>query len=433
MPLNTSSKNSQDESARKLARFVIVEAPRHFAGLAAIIFLLLAAGAAGLGYWMATHRSPALNTATTAKSPSKVAATYAAKSGPWGELLCQRSVIEVPEEYLGLRSWENESLQWIFRGYSPESLKQFLSRLALPAKASQDLADTNNWRIVTDGISISPALETVFALSPSVREQLYAELGRYEENIMQNQPFHWPLEDADELFNGTRATPESIAAFRSLTYSRGKYLLFSDWKALLRALPDVTQRNSVAQALMGRHALFVSVHVDGQTDLEALLRYWGAGGYQKDIRPLLEAAARLPQGMNLSVANFLPPQIRTRLNTFPLTSPDEGLNCHWTTFNFFRTIPEPPNKTRFWREKLKAEYHPVTDTPRYGDVLLLLKPDNTLIHSCIYLADDIVYTKNGGSPFAPWQLMTLADLLEFYSWDLPEHASLKLGWYRKQS
>jgi len=189
----------------------------------------------------------------------------------------------------------------------------------------------------------------------------------------------------------------------------------------------------MAQAFVGRPVLFASIQVTPQTDLEALLRYWDAGGHGKDIRPLVEAAARVPQGMSISLAYFLPPQIRARINTFPLTTPGEELNCHWTTFNFFRETPEPPARVRFWRDKLKNEYHPITDAPRYGDVLLLLKPDNTLIHSCVYLADDIVYTKNGGSPFAPWQLMTLADLLEFYSWDLPEHATLKLGWYRKQS
>lgn len=433
MPLNSAKKKFHEPSTRNHAGFVFVEAPRHLAWLATLLFLLLAAGAGGLGYWLATHHGFTSNPSVSARLPDKVAPTYAGQSGPWGDLQCQRSIIEVPEEYLGLRSWENEPLQWMFRGYAPEALRQFLTQLTLPDAVSQDLTDTNHWRVTAEGISVTPTVETVFALSPATREQLYAELGRYEENVMQNQPFHWLRDDADALFHGTRATPESIAAFRKLTYPRGKYLLFSDWKALLRALPDETQRNAVAQALMGRYALFVSIHVDGQTDLEALLRYWGTGGYQKDIRPLLEAAARLPQGMNVSVANFLPPPIRARLNTFPLTTPEEELNCHWSTFNFFQPVPQPPAGVRFWRGKLQAEYQPITGPRRYGDVLLLLKPDNSLIHSCVYLADDIVYTKNGGSPFAPWQLMTLSDLLEFYSWDLPENTALKLGWYRKRA
>lgn len=249
---------------------------------------------------------------------------------------------------------------------------------------------------------------------------------------MQHQPFHWRRTEADQLFARSRATPESIAVFRSLCYERGDYLLFSDWQALLSALPALAERNAVAQALMGRFVLFASVRVTPQSDVAALMRYWGAGEFGRDIRPLLEAAARLPEGLTLSLAQLLPPHIRAQLNTFPLATPNEQLNCHWTTFNFFRPDPQPPAGVRHWREKLRTDYMPVSDAPRYGDVLLLVKPDNTWVHSCVYLAADLVYTKNGGSPFAPWQLSTIADVLDFYSWDLPEHATLKQTWYRKR-
>jgi hypothetical protein len=141
----------------------------------------------------------------------------------------------------------------------------------------------------------------------------------------------------------------------------------------------------------------------------------------------------VPQGINVSLGSLMPPHVRARIYTFPFTAPDEQLNCHWTAFNFFRTVPDPPAGVRFWKNKLQTEYDQVSGPPRYGDVLLLLKPDGSLIHSCVYIADDIIYTKNGGSPFAPWQLTIMSDLLDFYSWDLPDNTALKLSWYRKRT
>jgi hypothetical protein len=50
-------------------------------------------------------------------------------------------------------------------------------------------------------------------------------------------------------------------------------------------------------------------------------------------------------------------------------------------------------------------------------MLLLLGPGQTFTHSCIYLADDIVYTKNGKGRLRPWLLMKLDDLTKYYSFD----------------
>jgi hypothetical protein len=432
---NAQAKNASTAKPGPRAGFMIIEAPRHLAVWTGAVFVLVLAAAGALGYWLATERTRASGAAVSPANTlsDELAPTYAARPGPWGEIFCQRSVIEVPVDYLGLRGWEAEPVQWFFRDYSPGRLKQFLARLEFSTGVAQELLAETNWSVTAEGIFVRPGLEAVLALTPAVRNELYAELGKFEENVMQHQPFHWTRDESDQLFASSRATPESIAVFRGLCYERGRYLLFSDWQALLRALPDAAERNAVAQSLMGRFVLFASVRVTPQTDVTALVRYWGGGESARDIRPILEAAARVPEGLNLSLANLLPPHIRAQLNTFPFAAPNEQWNCHWTTFNFFHANPEPPAGVRYWRNKLQTDYVPVTGPPRYGDVLLLLKPDNTWVHSCVYLADEMVYTKNGGSPFAPWQLSTIADVVAFYSWDLPEHATLKQSWYRKRS
>jgi hypothetical protein len=46
-----------------------------------------------------------------------------------------------------------------------------------------------------------------------------------------------------------------------------------------------------------------------------------------------------------------------------------------------------------------------------------LDKNGNSIHSAVYLADDIVFTKNGNNYAQPWMLMHLKDLLAEYSRD----------------
>jgi hypothetical protein len=46
---------------------------------------------------------------------------------------------------------------------------------------------------------------------------------------------------------------------------------------------------------------------------------------------------------------------------------------------------------------------------------LVLNKDGNAIHSVVYLADDIVFTKNGNNYAQPWMLMRLKDVLSDYS------------------
>ena len=50
---------------------------------------------------------------------------------------------------------------------------------------------------------------------------------------------------------------------------------------------------------------------------------------------------------------------------------------------------------------------------RYGDILCFLEGGEGL-HTCVYVADDIVFTKNGDSILAPWVLMQVKDVEAIY-------------------
>ena len=57
-----------------------------------------------------------------------------------------------------------------------------------------------------------------------------------------------------------------------------------------------------------------------------------------------------------------------------------------------------------------------------------MKSDTQAIHSAVYIADDIVFTKNGPSPHSPWILMQLATLISHYE----TNVDLKIRGYRKK-
>ena len=51
---------------------------------------------------------------------------------------------------------------------------------------------------------------------------------------------------------------------------------------------------------------------------------------------------------------------------------------------------------------------------QYGDVLLLMNEKQEVKHSAVFIADDIVFTKNGNNYRQPWMLMRIPDLLATY-------------------
>jgi len=119
----------------------------------------------------------------------------------------------------------------------------------------------------------------------------------------------------------------------------------------------------------------------------------------------------------LSLFYLLPKFARNRLYTFPLP-PQAGeptMDCHWSTFNFSNDTPDNRfNDPNFAVEYIRKNYYQIAAPSQYGDVLLLMNDHNEVKHSAVFLADDIVFTKNGNNYRQPWMLMRIPDLLATY-------------------
>ena len=83
--------------------------------------------------------------------------------------------------------------------------------------------------------------------------------------------------------------------------------------------------------------------------------------------------------------------------------------------NFFQEQPDP----RFFslentKQVLESDYSKRSDAPIYGDLIMLKDSTGRPVHLCVYLADDVVFTKNGGDCMQPWVLMKIADMRAYY-------------------
>jgi hypothetical protein len=201
----------------------------------------------------------------------------------------------------------------------------------------------------------------------------------------------------------------------------------ADYDLLLRKIPTVERRVAMARALSRQHAVFAGISIKPDTDIDKVMGYWGLIPNVRftDVRPLLESLKALPEGGNLSLFYLLPKFARDRLYTYPLPpKPGDPLqDCHWTTFNFSNETPDNRfNDPTFAIQYINQNYYQVAAPSLYGDVLLLMNDRNEIKHSALFLADDLVFTKNGDNYRQPWMIMHIPDLLATYPATPPMHA-----------
>lgn len=174
-----------------------------------------------------------------------------------------------------------------------------------------------------------------------------------------------------------------------------------------------------------RGTLLMKLLVTAESDIDALDRYWNYDGNSRELRPLFESLARVPGGCRIDVTHLLPPFARKRLYSFPRPGGGDPLapkrDCHWTALNFFNDPPDDrfcdPQQVK---QTLDTEYVKVDSGPgRLGDILVLFHPGGEALHSAVYVADDVVFTKNGGASTQPWIYMRLGDMQDYYAATCP--------------
>ncbi len=341
---------------------------------------------------------------------------FPATNASWGRIDKVQIELEFPhhEAPMGPEFWAK--VPWVFEVESTAEVSAIFERSGLTTE--QRVSLENPYRISgTRGIyTVDPDPATILGLSPGSRSSLYYELAKSDLNSLHRTPFSVPHEFFDGWLADSGLDEGVQERVRKLAYARGDAMCLSDLH--LFASSDVATRMKLLTALSRVPSLVANLKVDAHSDLDALARYWGIGGREQEVRAMLEASAQVHDGSRIQVASLLPRFARTRLYTYPEVKrgPERpGPDCFWSALNFFNDrADEAAFDLEGISERLDHEFVPATSPLQLGDVIVLKEYRGMLLHACVFVADGLVFTKNGASYRQPWTLQNLDDMAHGY-------------------
>jgi hypothetical protein len=308
---------------------------------------------------------------------------------------------------------------WFFPGQTPDGVRALLRRAGVAPEALASLSG-DAWLARPDGVALRVPLPLLLGLSPQTRAAIYSVLAQSRENVSYREPLIMDEANLDERLRTSGLSPDVQRMFRRLLYrSRGE-LVFGDYLPMLAWLPDDAARLRFSATLVRKGTLLVRLRVKPAFDLDGIVRYWNAGQRAERMRPLLEGLARLPDGADLSIVDLLPAFARRRVYTYPdPRQPSEMMgDCFWSALNFFNETPDGRfHDLDVVRATLDRDYAPVEGPPQFGDLLVLFaERDRMPVHASVYVADGVVFTKNGGALVQPWVLTEQSELERQYAY-----------------
>ena len=395
------------------------------AGLALFSISLIVVTGLLTALLMENYARPALPkqpAAVTTPASSSADATPPGEMPPWGELLTHDIDLEQPEEYVAFELSQKQPPRWVFAGLNRDQTRAQLLAAGLSEELTDHALSDSTTTFSNSATVISPNDKLLLGMTTASRSKLYAFLAKVPGNHYMQYPFCYPQKTFEQWFGNGAKDDRLTAIVRKLLYPRGDAVCFSDYEFLMQEAKSDEERLQIVKALSRQSAVLARLRVRPDTDIEKILGYWGHGIQVKDVRPLLESTARVQGGATISLLYLLPKFARERLYTFPMPSKpgDPAMDCHWSTMNFFNDPPDDRfTNTTYTVSYIQNNLYQVALPNLYGDVVLILDDKGNAIHSAVYIADDIVFTKNGNNFTQPWMLMRLKDLLARYTTDKP--------------
>lgn len=409
------------------------------AWLVAVTVLLvvpwLVAGAIYFGAGARSAASTNVPASSASNAPSGEPSRRAAP-GPWGDLTITAIVVSPPLEYVS-PDWGGRPAgpgRWFFPGVTLDLVESYLISIGMPQDVIARVLAASRPAPDIGGIVTTPDPEIIRSLSPDVRSRLYMQLAKSRLNFNQVHSFRFLGSSPDDWLAGSLVSSETRRLIEPLIYRDGNVMHFADVGYIQSLLPDVTEQRKLAKALLRQATMLVRLEVDSEENVDRLAEYWGRGGRRTDLKPLLESVAGARGDRSIDIVHLLPALARDHMYRYPrLTAADMNksvlVNCLWSALNFFRSEPEE----RFAdidvaTATLKRDYFIVESDFLLGDIVAFLDADGILFHVAVYLADDLVFTKNGMSPMAPWVVSTIDDVKAYYR---PRSAEPRILFHRR--
>lgn len=352
-------------------------------------------------------------------APEAFGKVYHCRPGPWGTLEYYHVRLEIPDWMLDSIARPSLNPTWSFPGGTEANLRALFEKANLPAALQDYLLNPSHREVLNGVFTVYPPVPDVIAMTPAQRAIIYAELAKSETNASYARPLFILNGDPDSWFERSGLRPELIEMAKKLTYMQGEVLCLSDLGVLLGMARSKSEARDIVRTMNRTSSLVLQLKLKAIPNLEQVVAYWMADRRNKDIEPMLRSAVTTDGNDLFDVTHLLPSLPRRYLDTYYSGDvPIVGTlpNCHWTSLNFFNTVPLDYHRDpRLATVHVNEDYTPVAEPYGFGDVLMFLSRPGTPMHSCVYIADDIVYTKNGQSAVCPWILMKFSDVKRIYS------------------
>lgn len=347
--------------------------------------------------------------------------------GPWGRIVYDYSMIEMAPALWQHVQQAPAAAEWKLHVSNPEAVRQQLLASGFTSEQVQTLMATLT--PIAGGYSLHPSDEFILALDPKVRRDWYAVLAIDTDNPDYDYPLRFWQKTAVGWLEDSDVDPQAVALAQKLIFKDGELQLMADMALLQRTVRDPDSMRRLACLLSRETTVIAYLLVGPHDDIDALANYWGYPDRQDAVRTLLRTTQRSGFDRPIPLSMLLPRFARDRVHRYWRAGDPAWPHCHFTSLNFFNDNPdEGCTNDTYATSVIQRDYVTVTTPPRLGDLILFKRSDEEVIHTCNYIADGIVFTKNGGSLGHPWMFARLDDMMDFYSYPRP----VKLSFMRRR-
>ena len=344
------------------------------------------------------------------------AATDDRLSGPWGTLVTRTVYLEAPQSVLELCKRPDQVPLWVFPNRTAREVGDFLVKAGVPKDLSDTFFRPEALKNESVGTTVIVNADQLLALSAEARQRVYTELARFPENHFHANPVFIPGQ-VEGWIERSHLTAHQRELLRRTLWRRGECAVFSDVSLLLNQATSSAEITAVMAATTRVPTLMVSVQVP-PADRAAMLEYWRAGGRNQDAHDFLHNALAQKDLASFDLIHLLPSLCRDALYTYPSLADAAGgqlPDCQWTSLNFFQARPAPyylDGRSTFL--ELAATHVEIAQADRLGDLICFTTADGRIVHSCVRIAGDLVFTKNGRNITTPWLLQRDAEVAAIY-------------------
>lgn len=346
-------------------------------------------------------------------------------SGEWGDLELMPVIVQPSADFITTQTNFDEMLTlfnssslWKFKDMSRDQIRAMFQEAGLAEEICNLLMQHTRASDDGNGFVTVPHDVILWSFTPEIRAKLYPLIGKYGDNVMYSQPLCFNSGDKNEWIYESGLSKSLADELQQLVYTENGVCCISDIHLILPFLETEEDWNDLLRTVYRTKAYDLSLAIKEGQNVDKITDYWGNLGRQASIRTIFEQASSSPGGSSIDISDILPEIPRERINTY--SGIVEHLNnwkdCHWTTINFFNPVPDEryydlADFTSFFGKISKPLG---SNQLRFGDIISVYDENGELTHTCIYIACNVVFTKNGMGNLMPFVFSSLDETVPLY-------------------